>query len=159
MKMKKRFIVILVIVAMCLGMMSISAFAAETTKENETVVLFENRDDTDIMPYSNDYDSVWVPAGTTKGVFSIKKTFKGVGHITFKARSDNSSGSVNMCLSPYSSIDMGDTMGITTYVKVPTNDTEVKPEETVETEKTWYVHYEFKDGNPKGTFLMCWIYG
>lgn len=86
-------------------------------------------------------------------------SIKGVGHITFKARSDNSSGSVNMCLSPYSSIDMGDTMGITTYVKVPTNDTEVKPEETVETEKTWYVHYEFKDGNPKGTFLMCWIYG
>lgn len=132
---------------MCFCMTSITTFAAET--ENEPQVASDGID----------YACLLVPAGTTKGVFEIEKTFSGTGHITFKARSSNTSQFVNMCLSPYSSITMGASMSITGWVSVHTTDTDYYPINTVSGSGKYYVHFEFTSGeNPYGVFLMCWIY-
>lgn len=149
MKKIKRLLSVVLLMALCLTLCNFTVFAAENT----TPV-----DNSDVTVNATDYDSVWVPAGVTSGVFQIKKTFSSNGRVTFKARSTNTSKTVRMCVSQYASEDMGEQMNLTGVMTVPTNETEVKPTRTIAGTGNFYVHYSFPNGNPDGTFLMCWIY-
>lgn len=147
MRKSKRILSLILALAMCFCMTSVTAFAAEVEHEPQVV--------SDGM----DYACLWVPAGTTKGVFEIEKTFSETGHITFKARSSNTSRFVNMCLTRHSSTTMGASMSITGWVSVDTDDTDHYPANVVEGTGKYYVQFEFPaSGNPNGVFLMCWIY-
>lgn len=156
MKMTKRFVALLMALAMCVGVMPMSAFAADSPEFAENEKILEYEEEAGIVPYSNDYASAWIPAGQKEGYFTIDKSFIGEGHITYKARSD-ADVTVNMCVSQY---DWGsDLMSITGFMTIKTDDQEYKPDKTVASKRTYYVHYKFPNGNPDGTFLMCWIYG
>lgn len=156
MKFSKRLFTIMLSLVLCLSSNVFTAFATEATAPVDYVVASATEENVAIAPYSNNYNSVWVPAGVTSGSFRIEKTFNGTGNITFKARSDKTSTSVNMCLSMF---NKESTMSITGWVTVPATDTDIRPTETCESQYNYYVHYKFPNGNPNGTFLMCWIYG
>lgn len=155
MKLSKRFTSLFMAFVMCLSMTSFTAFAAE---EAPVMAVASADEASEIMPRTNDYASCWVPAGETSGYFTINKTFSGDGGVTFKARSDNTSVKVDMKVSKSNNPDNDFTIS-TGWVTVPANDTEKKPDDTVGSSGTFYVHYKINSGNPNGTFLMCWIYG
>ncbi len=150
MKKRKGLLSFMLTLALCLSLCNVTVFAAEDVNN-----VSNSAENVAVAADVIDYSSAWVPAGVTEGSFRIEKTFSGTGRITFKARSDNSSTRPRMCLSMF---NMGATMSLTGWIDVPATDTDIYPTSTVDGKYNLYVHYEFPNGNPNGTFLMCWIY-
>lgn len=181
MKMTKRFVALLMAVAMCLGMMSMSALAAEVTEtanesssemdaliqslpkdavilyQDENAIMYQSKEESSsesgIMPLTDDnYGYAWIDKGSPTGSFNVYNTHQiGSLGVTWKVETSSKTD--------YATLWMENPSGLTILKaqNVSADDGDVRFVVLAGTRGYYKVNY-IPTNVTTGMRIMCWTY-